>query len=102
MSRLWALLVALCAAATVLSALVFLAMIRAAQPPISPLAVLALRGLQALVLCAIAAYAGVRFAPRAGLDAPWLRAMAERRDPLRDSAAWPSSPRRSEASPPSR
>jgi len=81
MSRLWALLVALCAAATVLSALVFLAMIRAAQPPISPLAVLALRGLQALVLCAIAAYAGVRFAPRAGLDAPWLRAMAERRDP---------------------
>jgi len=69
MSRLWALLVALCAAATVLSAPFLLAVIRVAQPPISPLAVLALQGLQALVLCAIAAYAGVRFAPRAGLAA---------------------------------
>jgi len=80
MSRLWALLVALCAAGTVLSAPFLLAFLRAAQPPMSPLALLVLQGAQTLVLCAIAAYAGVRFAPRAGLDAPWLRALAERRE----------------------
>src|SRR5205823_5573574 len=56
-----------------------LAEIRAVHPPMSPAALLALQGVQALVLCALAAYAGVRFAPRAGLDAPWLRAFAERR-----------------------
>src|SRR5207248_4351776 len=49
-------------------------------PPMSPAALLALQGVQALVLCALAAYAGVRFAPRAGLDAPWLRAFAEGRE----------------------
>ena len=80
MSRLWALLVALCAAGSVLSAPFLLALLRAAHPPMSPLALLVLHGAQTLVLCAIAAYAGVRFAPRAGLDAPWLRAIAERRD----------------------
>jgi membrane protease YdiL (CAAX protease family) len=80
MNRLWALLVALCAAGIVLASPFLLAAIRAVQPPISPAALLALQGLQTLVLCAVAAYAGVRFAPRAGLDAPWLRALAERRD----------------------
>ena len=102
MTRLWALLVALCAAGSVLSAPFLLALLRAAHPPMSPLALLVLQGAQTLVLCAIAAYAGVRFAPRAGLDAPWLRAIAERRDrpPAFGSMAIESA--RSEASPPSR
>ena len=79
MNRTWALLVALCAAGIALASPFLLAEIRAVHPPMSPAALLALQGLQALVLCALAAYAGVRFAPRAGLDAPWLRAFAERR-----------------------
>src|SRR6476659_4383407 len=33
---------------------------------------------QVFVLCALAAWAGVAFAPRAGFDAPWLRALALR------------------------
>ena len=37
--------------------------------------------LQTLLVCALAAYAGARFAPAAGLDAPWLRALAEGRSP---------------------
>jgi membrane protease YdiL (CAAX protease family) len=80
MNRFWALLVALCAAGVVLSSPLLLATIQALQPPVSPVAVFAIQCLQALVLCALAAYAGVRFATRAGLDAPWLRAWAERRD----------------------
>jgi membrane protease YdiL (CAAX protease family) len=79
-SRLFWLLVALCAAALALSAPFLLAAIRAAHPPLSPLALFAAQALQTLLLCALAAWAGVRFAPRAGLDAPWLRAFAERRD----------------------
>jgi len=79
MNRLWALLVALCAAGFALSSPFLLVTVRAAQPPISPGALLALQALETLVLCAVAAYAGVRFASRAGLDAPWLRAAAERR-----------------------
>jgi hypothetical protein len=79
-SRLFWLLVALCAAALALSAPFLLAAIRAAHPPLSPVALLAAQALQTLLLCALAAWAGVRFAPRAGLDAPWLRAFADRRD----------------------
>jgi hypothetical protein len=79
-NRLWTLLVALCAAGIVLGSPFLLASIRAAQPPLSPLALLALQVVQLLLLCALAAYVGVRFAPRAELDAPWLRAFAEGRD----------------------
>lgn len=80
MSRLFWLLVALCAGGVALSSPFLLATIRAARPPASPFAVLAVQGLQTLLLCALAAWGGIRFAPRARLDAPWLRAFAERRD----------------------
>jgi len=74
--RLWALLVALCAAGLLLASPFLLAAARGVQSPMSPLA---LQALQTLLLCALPAYAGVRFAPAAGLDAPWLRALAEGR-----------------------
>ena len=80
MNQLWALLVALCAAGIALASPFLLEAIRAAQPPMSPAGLVLVQEVQALVLCAVAAYAGVRFAPRAGLDAPWLRATAERRE----------------------
>jgi len=80
MNRLWTLLVALCAAGIVLASPFLLAAIAAANPPMSPVGLLALQALQTLILAGVAAYAGVRFAPRAGLDAPWLRATAEGRD----------------------
>ena len=80
MKRLWALLVALCAAGLLLASPFLLAALAAAHPPISPVTLLALQGAQALLLCTLAAYVGVRFAPRVGLDAPWLRAFAEGRD----------------------
>jgi len=80
MTRLWTLLVALCAAGIVLASPFFLAFFRALHLPIPPAAALVLQALQIMVLCAVAAYGGVRFAARAGLDAPWLRAVAERRD----------------------
>jgi hypothetical protein len=79
-SRLFWLLVALCAAGIALSSPYLLAVIRAAHPPFSPLALLGVQALQTLLLSALAAWAGVRFAARAGLDAPWLRAIAERRE----------------------
>jgi membrane protease YdiL (CAAX protease family) len=80
MNRLWTLLVALCAAGILLASPFLLEAIRAAQPPMPPAGLLVLQNLEALVVCAVAAYAGVRFAPRARLDAPWLRATAERRE----------------------
>lgn len=43
------------------------------QPRIPLAAVIALQGIQVLVLVALAAWAGVACAPGAGLDAPWLR-----------------------------
>jgi len=79
-SRLSLLLLALCAAGIALSSPFLLAVIRAARAPASPYAVLAVQGVQTLLLCALAAWAGARFAPRARLEAPWLRAFAERRD----------------------
>ena len=79
MKRLRVLLVALCAAGAVLSAPFLLAAIRAMHPPIAEIRLLVLQGVQAVLLCAIAAWAGERFSPGTALDAPWLRAFAERR-----------------------
>ena len=79
MKRLWTLLVALCAAGILLSSPFLLKAIEALHPPISAGAVLALQAAQVLLLCALAAYAGARFAPQVALDAPWLRSFAERR-----------------------
>ena len=81
MSRLWALLVALCAVGILLASPFLLGAIRAAQSSMAPPVLLTLQVLQTLLLCALAAYAGVRFAPAAGLDAPWLRVLAEGRSP---------------------
>lgn len=81
MKRLWALLVALCAVGILLATPFLIGAIRAAQSPTALPGLLALQVLQTLLLCALAAYAGVRFAPAAGLDAPWLRALAEGRSP---------------------
>jgi len=78
--RLWGLLVALSAAGVALSTPFLLAATRAIAPAVPVPALLALQGFQVLLLCTVAAWAGTRFAPRAGLDAPWLRAIAERRD----------------------
>jgi membrane protease YdiL (CAAX protease family) len=47
-------------------------------PGASPGLLVAVSGAQVLGLAALASFAGVRLAPRAGLDAPWLRAIAER------------------------
>ena len=71
-------MVALCAAGLLLASPFLLGAVRGVQSPMSPLA---LQALQTLLLCALPAYAGVRFAPAAGLDAPWLRALAEGRSP---------------------
>jgi membrane protease YdiL (CAAX protease family) len=79
--RLWALLVALCAAGILLASPFLLAALRGVQSPMSPALLLALQALQTLLLCVLATYAGARFAPAAGLDAPWLRALAEDRSP---------------------
>jgi len=78
-NRLWALLVALCAVGILLASPFLLGAIRAVQSPMAPPVLLTLQALQTLLLCALAAYAGVCFAPAAGLDAPWLRALAEGR-----------------------
>ncbi len=56
---------------------------REAGKTVTPLPVIALAQLvQVSLLVALAAWVGGRLAPKAGLDAPWLRAMADR-------AAWP-------------
>src|SRR5439155_2045880 len=59
-SRLWALLVALCAVGILLASPFLLGAIRAAQSPMAPPVLLTLQVLQTLLLCALAAYAGVR------------------------------------------
>jgi membrane protease YdiL (CAAX protease family) len=76
-NRLWGLLVALCGAAIVAASPFLLDVIGGARPALSPALILVLQGVQALLLCALAAWAGVRLAPKAGVDAPWLRAIAE-------------------------
>ena len=45
--------------------------------PLSLPAILVAQGLQLMVIVALAAWAGVAFSPRVGLDAPWLRALAQ-------------------------
>ena len=79
--RLWALLVA-SAAAGYLAALPALMPIlsaalakRAVAVPLP--VVLAAQGLQLMLLVALAAWAGVALSPRVGLDAPWLRSLAQ-------------------------
>lgn len=74
-------LVALCAAGLVLSTPFLLAAVRAVHPPVPIASLLALQALLVLLLCAVAAWAGERFSPGTGLDAPWLRALADRREP---------------------
>jgi membrane protease YdiL (CAAX protease family) len=88
-NRLWGLLVALCTGALAASSPFLLSALRGVPAPISPAAILALQVLQTLLLCALAAWSGVRFAPRAGLDAPFLRSIAagEARPPAFGSAA---------------
>jgi membrane protease YdiL (CAAX protease family) len=78
--RLWGLLVALCAAGVALSTPFLLAATRAMHPVAPIPSLLALHGLLVMILCLVAAWAGARFAPGAGLDAPWLRAIADGRD----------------------
>ena len=87
MSRLAALLMALCAGAFALSSPFLLGSIRVTRPWVSPSAFLTAQALETLVFCLIATWAGTRFAPRAALDAPWLRSVAERRNSPPDLGA---------------
>ncbi len=80
MSRLGWLLVAIAAAGYVLASPFLLHALRASGAPLSPLALLVLQFVESMALAALAAWAGVRLAPIVGLDAPWLRAVAERRE----------------------
>jgi hypothetical protein len=61
---------------------------RATSPMPLP-ALAALQALQGLVLCGVLAWLGLRMQPRAGLDAPWLRALLARRP--RPPVAWAAS-----------
>jgi membrane protease YdiL (CAAX protease family) len=79
-SRLGWLLVAIAAAGYMFASPFLLQALRAYASPLPPIAMLVLQFVQTMVLVALAAWAGVRFAPRVGLDAPWLRAVAERRE----------------------
>src|SRR2546427_11200765 len=79
--RLWALLVAgaaagYLAALPALAPIIAAALAKKAVPVPLPL-VLAAQGLQLLLFVGLAAWAGVALAPQVGLDAPWLRALAE-------------------------
>jgi CAAX prenyl protease-like protein len=78
--QLWALLVAMGAAGFLLASPFLLAALREARLPVAPTLLLALQFAQSLVLVAIAAYGGVRLCGSVGLDAPWLRAIAEKRE----------------------
>jgi membrane protease YdiL (CAAX protease family) len=78
--RLFYVLTAMAALALVGSAPLFLRVLSSlpAHTRLPLPALVALQSLQVMALSALAAYAGVRFAPRTRLDAPWLRAFAER------------------------
>ncbi|HEY6912986.1 MAG TPA: CPBP family intramembrane glutamic endopeptidase [Myxococcales bacterium] len=80
MKRLWAIVVSLGAAGFALSSPFLLASIRAARLPVAPAVALALQFAQTLALLAVAAYGGARLCASVGLDAPWLRALAEKRE----------------------
>jgi hypothetical protein len=60
-----------------------------AKSPMPLPALAALQALQGLVLCGVLAWLGLRMQPRAGLDAPWLRALLARRP--RPPVAWAAS-----------
>jgi membrane protease YdiL (CAAX protease family) len=85
--RLWALLVAMGAAGFALSSPFILQIMRAARLPLDPAVLLALQFAQTLLLLAIAAYGGARLCGSVGLDAPWLRAIAEKRERPADFAS---------------
>ncbi len=87
MKRLWALLVGMGAAGFALSSPFVLQSIRRARLPLHPALLLALQFAQTLLLLAIAAYGGARLCARVGLDAPWLRAIAEKRERPADFAS---------------
>lgn len=87
MKRLWALLVAMAAAGFALSAPYLLRVLRQARLPLPEAALLGLQFVQAIVFVAIAAYGGARLHGAAGLDAPWLRAIAEKRERPPDLAS---------------
>lgn len=80
MTRLGWLLVAVAAAGWLLASPYLLGIFREMALPASPAVIFSLQFLQGLLLAAVAAWTGVRFAPRVGLDAPWLRGFAEGRD----------------------
>lgn len=79
--RLWLILVGLAAAGFAAATPYLAAMIGpmlAQRGRTTPLAVvLVAQGAQVLVACGAAAFAGVKLAGRYGLDAPWLRALAQ-------------------------
>jgi membrane protease YdiL (CAAX protease family) len=75
------------AGGVVLSSPFLLETIRAARLPVAPALALALQFAQTLALVAVAAYGGVRLCGSVGLDAPWLRALAEKRERPPDFAS---------------
>ncbi|HEY5677601.1 MAG TPA: CPBP family glutamic-type intramembrane protease [Myxococcales bacterium] len=79
MNRLRALLFAIGAAGFALSSPFLLRTMEEARLPFPPAALLALQLVQSLVLVAVAAWGGARLCGSVGLDAPWLRAIAEKR-----------------------
>ena len=101
MNRLWALLVALCAVGILLASPFLLGAIRAVQSPMAPPVLLTLQALQTLLLCALAAYAGVCFAPPPGSTLPGCGRSQKAAACHPPSEAWPSRLPRSAASPPS-
>lgn len=80
MTRLGWLLVGVGAAGYVLASPFLLHAFRASGAPLSPIALVLLQIPQIMLLATLSAWAGARFAPKVGLDAPWLRAVAERRE----------------------
>ena len=77
--RLWTKLVALSALGYAAATPYFLFLFAhlPKQPKLPVPAVIALQGIQVLVMVGLAAWAGVVCAPKAGFDAPWLRGVAK-------------------------
>lgn len=87
MKRLWTLLVAVGAAGMALSSPFLLRAFGEARLPLPPALLLALQFAQGLLLVAVAAHGGARLCGSVGLDAPWLRAIAEGRERPPDFAS---------------
>jgi len=85
--RLSLLLVAIGAAGFALSSPYLLRVLRASPLRLPEAALLALQFAETLLLVAVAAYGGARLCGTAGLDAPRLRAIAERRERPPDFAS---------------